>query len=172
MEVEEAELPEAGIPPADHYQQLRDGGDRAGAVMFLAHALPRVEALAWAGHVVEAAAGTRQLSRTDRQALDHSLRWLGDPNDATRRAAFEASKLAGDRSPERMLATGVFFSGGSISEPDLPPIQPEPGLAGRFAGVAITMAAGRAEDRDAFFDQALDLGEKVAAEGVAALEAA
>ena len=172
MGVEDDALPEAGVTPADHYQALRETGDSSGAVAFLGHALPRLEALAWAARVLEEAAAGRELKRADRQALDHSLRWLGDPSEGARRAASDAAELAGERSPERMLALGVFFSGGSISDPDLPPIQPAPELAGRFAAAAIVIAAARVEDRDAFFDHALLLGEKVAADGTRALEVA
>lgn len=170
MGLDEDALPPPGVVPRDHYAAMRDGGDRLGAVSFLGHALPRLEALAWAGRVMEQEAAGRELRHTDRQALDHALRWLDDPNDATRRATMEAAEAAGERSPERMLAMGVFFSGGSISEPDLPAVPPAPELAGRFAAIAVTLAAARAENGDAVLDRALDLGERIAAEGTSALQ--
>lgn len=173
MGVEEDALPAAGVEPEPHYHALRKAGDRAGAATFLGHALPRLEALAWAARVLEDEARTRELKHGDRQALDHALRWLGDPNDASRRAAMAAADEAGERSPERLLATGVFFSGGSISQPDLEPVLPAPELAGRFAAAAVALAAARAEqESDAVFDRALDLGEQVAADGARALETA
>ncbi|WP_299647174.1 hypothetical protein [Sphingomonas bacterium] len=162
-------LPEAGVTPDQHYAALREAGDRPGAVNFLGHALQRLEALAWAARVLEMEGATRELRRPDRQALDHALRWLGDPNDVTRRAAMDAAEAAGEASPERMLGTGVFFSGGSISDPDLPAVLPAPELAGRFAAIAVTLAAARAEDRDAVLDRAMALGERVASEGTGAL---
>lgn len=165
-------LPDAGIVPEDHFKTLRDGQDRAGATMFLGHALPRMEALAWAATILEHEAQSRTLPPPDRQALDHALRWLGDPSDATRRAAMGAADAAGERSPERLLALGVFFSGGSISDPDLPPVPPAPEIAGRFAAGAVTFAAIRSAERDAVFDRALDLGNRIANDGLKALEAA
>ena len=84
----------------------------------------------------------------------------------------DAAEEADEASPERMLATAVFFSGGSISLPDLAPIPPAPELAGKLAAVAITMAATRAKTCDEVLDRALDLGERVAAKGARALEAA
>lgn len=164
--------PEPGVAPDQHHRGLRDRGDRLGAVAFIGHALPRFEALAWATHVLEREAAAHALSRADRQALDHALRWLGEPNDLTRRAALEAAEAAGERAPERMLATGVFFSGGSISDPDLPPVAPAPELAGRFAAIAVTLAAARSRDGHAVLDRALDLAERVASDGLRALEAA
>lgn len=172
MGVEEDALPAAGIVPEAHYRSLLDRNDRSGAVAFLGHALPRLEALHWAARVLEEEASTRGLKRADRQALDVALRWLGDPNDANRRAAMEAADAAGETSPERMLALGVFFSGGTISQPELPPIPPSPEIAGRLAAGAVTMAAYRATDQKAVFDRALDLGDKVAADGLRALEPA
>lgn len=169
MDVDEAELPEEGVAPVAHYQALRAGGDRLTAVSFLGHALPRFEALAWAARVLDEQAAALTLARADRQALEHALRWLGEPNDWTRRAAMDAADAAGERSPERMLATGVFFSGGSISQPDLPPVMPPPELAGRFAAIAVTLAAARVEDGTAVLDRALDLGERVAADGMQVL---
>lgn len=170
MDVEETRLPAEGVAPHAHYQELRAGGDRLTAVSFLGHALPRFEALAWAARVLDEQAAALPLTRADRQALEHSLRWLGEPDDDNRRAAMEAAEAAGENAPERMLATGVFFSGGSISEPDLPPVMPPPELAGRFAAIAVAMAAARSEERDAVLDKALDLGERVAIDGAEALK--
>jgi hypothetical protein len=172
MGIDDDALPEAGIAPEQHYAQTRAAGDRPTAVSFLGHALPRFEALAWAARIVEQEAERATLKRADRQALDHALRWLGEPNDGARHAAKDAADAAGERSPERMLAMAVYFSGGTISQPDLPPVLPPPELAGRFAAMAVTLAAARAEDRNAVFDRALDLGERVAADGARALEAA
>ena len=161
--------PAEGVAPDEHYRGVRDGGDRLTAVSFIGHALPRFEALAWAARVLDEQAAALTLSRADRQALEHALRWLGEPDDANRRAAMAAADAAGEDTPERMLATGVFFSGGSISEPDLPPVMPPPELAGRFAAIAVVMAAARVEERDAVLDRALDLGERIATDGAAAL---
>lgn len=169
MGVDEAEWPASGIAPDEHYRAVRAGGDRLSAVSFIGHALPRFEALTWAARVLDEQAAALTLSRADRQALEHALRWLGEPNDRTRRAAMAAAEAAGERAPERMLATGVFFSGGSISQPDLPPVMPSPELAGRFAAIAVTLAAARAQDGAALLDRALDLGERVAADGAGAL---
>ncbi|WP_425229583.1 DUF6931 family protein [Sphingomonas sp.] len=172
MGADDDALPADGVTPEQHFRAMREQLDRGGAVRFLGHALPRLEALAWAARVLESEAHGRELKRADRQALDFSLRWLGDPSDQCRRAAKDAADAAGDKSPERLLAYGVFFSGGSIAPPDLAPIPPQPQLAGQFAASAIEVAAYRAADASAAFDRALDLGERVAADGLPALETA
>ena len=172
MGLDEDALPAPGVTPEQHYATLREVGEPWVAIDFLGHALPRLEALSWSAKVLEQEAEAQQLKRADRQALDHALRWLGDPSDQNRRASFDAANAAGERSPERMLALGVFFSGGSISEPDLPPVLPKEGIAGRLAAGAITAAAFRNTDHLALFDRALALGEKVAADGLKALHPA
>lgn len=173
MGADDAALPAAGLSPEDHYRALRATEDRTGAALFLGAALPRLEAVAWAGRVLEQEAAAAPLRPADRQALDHSLRWLGDQSDQSRRAARAAGETAGESSAERLLAMSVFFSGGSISEPDLPPIPPAPGITGRCAATAIIVAAGRsAATRNAVMDRALDLGERIAADGTRALEVA
>ena len=168
---DEDELPEAGIEPRAHWQARRQAGALEEAVGFLGHALPRFEALAWAGRILEEEARDRTLRPRDRQALDYALRWVGDPNDDRRRAAMEAADEASERSPERLLAMAVFFSGGSISQPDLPPILPPPEAAGRLAANAIALAAHRSGDAPGVFARALDMGDRVATGGARALEA-
>ena len=165
-----AALPDSGISPQAHFLSLRNSEQRDEAVGFLGLALPRFEAIAWAAHIVEQEAGGHRLSMLDRQALDYSLRWIGDANDDRRRAAFEAAGQAGERAPERLLAMAVFFSGGSISMPDLPPVLPPPEAVGKFTAGAICVAAHRGTEAKAVLDRALDLGEKIAVQGTRALQ--
>lgn len=165
-----AELPADDTPVRAHYQALRDAnaGGRE-ALAFLGHALPRMEAIAWAARLLDDDSRGRALARPDRQALDHVLRWLGEPDDSHRRAAHEAAEQAGERSPERMLAMAVFLSGGSLSLPDLPPVLPPPEAAVRMATGAVTMAAYRSGAPEAYFDRALLLAEAVAEQGLRAI---
>lgn len=169
LRVREEDLPGAEIAPAEHYASMRSSEQRADAVRFLALALPRYESVAWAARLVEAEAERRRLNARDRQALEFALRWVGDPNDARRRAAFEAAEAADERSPERLLALAVFFSGGSISMPELPPVLPPPDSCGSFTGAAVLAAAFRTDAADQVLDRALDMGEAVADKGLDAL---
>lgn len=173
MGVDEDALPGAELPVRQHYDQLRGvaGGGRE-AVSFIGHALPRMEGIAWAARLLDDESRRVDLPRRDRQALDHVLRWLGDPDDSRRRAAREAADTAGDRSPERMLALAVFFSGGSMSQPDLPPVLPPPEASGRMAAGAVTLAAYRSGDAEGFFDHALELAEAIAEQGMRAIQPA
>jgi hypothetical protein len=171
--VDADDAPAEGVSPEEHYRALREAGDFGGAVTFLGVALPRLEALAWAGRVLEDDAAGRELKHADRQALDHALRWLGDPSEHARRASRDAAEAADERSPERLLALGVFFSGGTIADPEFQPVPPAPEVAGKLAAAAIVVAATRdPKTAQASLERALALGERVAADGIGALEAA
>ena len=167
--VADGEMPTEGLTPQAYFAALRNEQRRDEAVAFLGAALPRVEAIAWAGRVLDDEANAARIGGADRQALDHALRWLGDPSDDRRRGAMDASEQAGESAPERLLALAVFMSGGSLSGPDLAPVQPPADAAGRLAAGAVAGAAYRTSAPTAVLDRALDLGEKVAEQGLSAL---
>lgn len=169
MELADVEAPDPGVTPQDYYLKTREREEFETAVLFLGQALPRYEGTAWAAHRLEEMAGSFILERADRQALDHSLRWVGEPCEEHRRAAFTAYEMATRDSPERLLSLAVFMTGGSLAPADLPPVLPEPALSGRLAACALILAAHRSGDPRAALLQSLDLGEKVAARGLEAL---
>ncbi|WP_326523454.1 DUF6931 family protein [Sphingomonas sp.] len=169
MEMDEDALPGEDVAAPAYYAALRDGGEQVSALDFLAHALPRFESVAWAAQTLDTESRTRTLPVRDRLALDTVLRWVGEPVEANRLAAREASEAAGDRSAERLLALAVFFSGGTMSQPDLPPVNPPPHVSARFAAGAIKLAAFRTDDPKKVIDDALVLGEAVAQQGIGAL---
>ena len=155
--------------PEEGYQALRSKGDLNLAVRYLAHALPRFEAAAWAASLLDERSRSTSLDANERQALDRAVRWVEEPTDEFRRATFEAGALAPPDSPERLLASAIFMSGGSISEPDLPAVQPPQQVCGQLAGAAVLVAAYRSKDPAAALIAACELAEKVAAEGSGAL---
>ena len=167
MELGDGVPPPAGVSPRDYWAERRAAGDLEWASAFVAHALPRFEAVAWAARFLDERANG--LPPLDRQALDHALRWLGEPTEAHRIAAGDAGDAAGPRSAERLLAAAAFMSGGSIAPPDLPPVLPAPELCGRLAAAAVAIAAHRDADRAGAFERALDLGDAVANGGAEAV---
>ena len=162
-------MPDPGVTPQDYYRNAREREDLETAVLFLGHALPRYEGAAWAAHRLGEMAASCSLGQADRQALDHSLRWVGEPSEEHRRAAFRAHETATDGGPERLLSLAVFMTGGSLAPADLPPVLPEPALSGRLAACALIVAAHRSGDARTALLRSLELGEKVAARGLDAL---
>lgn len=159
----------AETDPETGYRKLREGGDMPVAVRYLGHALPRFEAVAWAAHLLEDWSRATPPGVAERQALDCAIRWIEEPSEEYRRAAQEAARRADDNSAERLVADAVFMSGGSISQPDLPPVQPPQQACGSFAASAVIVAAYRSADPKAALAAACEAGEKVAAQGVQGL---
>ena len=163
--------PSAGVGVEDHYRQLRAARRSTEAIDFLGHALPRVEAVAWAGHLLDEESRRVELCAPARRALDTALRWLGDPGEAHRRAARTAADALRKPVPERYLALAVFYSGGSIAQLGQPATLPPPNACARFATGAIEQAAYRSADPTAFLVRAFAFGEAVAERGRDALQA-
>lgn len=166
------DLPEAGYGAADHYRALRAAGRHEDALLFIGHALPRLDVVSWAAQLLDDESRRRPLDMADRQALDRTLRWLGEPDDGARRAAYDAALESDERAPERLLGFAVFFSGGSVSLVDLPPVLPPPEACARCATGAVLLAAQRSGDVPAFLEHALALAEAVATNGPEALQPA
>jgi len=164
--------PERGTLPQEHFRRLLDAGLLFEAIAFMSLAMPRFEAVAWAAGVLERHASTVPLDRWDRRALDTALRWVDEPTEAHRRAAETAAETAGQMAPERLLALSVFFSGGSISEPELDLVAPAAELAGRLASGAVLGSCHRLENPQGAIRKALELGEAVLVHGKKALRTA
>lgn len=171
MNLDSSAFEDAGMDPETGYRTLRERGDMALAVRYLGQALPRLEAVAWAADLLEIWSRATPPGIAERQALDCAIRWVEEPSEEYRRAAQEAARRADDNSAERLLADAVFMSGGSISQPDLPPVQPPQQACGGLAASAVIIAAYRTADPNSALAQACDAGEKVAALGVKGLAA-
>jgi hypothetical protein len=108
------------------------------ALGFLAHALPKREAVWWACQCVrEAGVDSGEAAKA---ALLAAARWAADPSESNRRAANEAAEQA-ESTPESFVALAAFFSGGSIAPPEAPEVKPANELTPRIITGAILMTA-------------------------------
>ena len=110
------------------------------AIQFLAHALPRAEAVWWACLSARSAAGPSPVPAA-KGALEAAEKWLGDPSEANRNAAFPAAQAAGLSTPAGSAALAAFISGGSIGPPHVPPVPPGEHMTGQLAGASVLLAA-------------------------------
>ena len=151
-------VPEAarGVSPETWFAQLRQAGEVVDAVNFIAHAMPRYECVEWA---VRALIETG-IARTD-PAMVAALRWIDNPSDGLRRAAAELGESLDDETAQSLICQTIFLSGGSISEEDLPPIQPPPDTCAKLAAAAVLTAAYASEEPEKAITTGLSLGETV-----------
>ncbi|HEY4031379.1 MAG TPA: hypothetical protein VGM25_13600 [Caulobacteraceae bacterium] len=163
-----ADLPKAdGVLPAAYFEQLRGAGRLADATQFLGHALPRLEAVAWAARTVrDLPPADGKADRADELALRATLFWIGDPTENRRYAAYNAAMACRVGSAERLAALAAFFSGGSIAPAELAPVHAPKEASNRFAAGAVMLAAGRTADMTGALAKALDAGVIIANRGL------
>jgi hypothetical protein len=135
----------------------------ADAIHFLAHAIPKREAVWW-GCLCIKLAGGENLSPKELAALTAAVRWALRPEEEYRAAAKEPAKAAGLGVPAGNLALAVQFSGGSLTPPGLPEVPPKPTLTAQSVAGAIKLAAVTAppEKIELMFRQFLALGIGIA----------
>ncbi len=149
----------AALAPSEYCQTLIESGEINAATEFLAHALPRYEAVIWAAQVL------RRITPGQDNMLTAVLRWIDDPNDVDRRSVYEQAKLLRIGSARALLGMAVFYSGGSMSEPDLHAVLPPPDACNKCAYGAVMAAAYATKDANTILHDALQLGESIASGG-------
>jgi Family of unknown function (DUF6931) len=129
-----------GLTPRQYLDVLLEKQCYIDAVRFLAHALPKREAVWWACLCARSAAGTLG---TDPQtaALQTAERWVTDPSEANRRAAQDAAETAGMGTPAGCAAMAAFWSGGSMAPPNVPVVPPGETLTAHGVAGAVLLAA-------------------------------
>ena len=100
------------LPPHEAFARLR-ARDPVQATRFIAHCLPRLEAVRWLGQCLTSMAPTSHARRlAARKAVN---RWLAEASDSNRRLAFQAGEAAGFGTAEGSACLAVFLSGGSMA---------------------------------------------------------
>jgi hypothetical protein len=110
------------------------------AVRFLAHLLPKREAVWWACLCAREGCGA-DLPPSAEKALLAAERWVAEPIEENRRAAMAAAETATLGTPAGCAALAAFLSGGSLGPPNVQAIPPGEGLTARAVAGAILLAA-------------------------------
>jgi hypothetical protein len=133
-------LAEAPAAPAWLAALLRAGCQR-DAVTFLAHALPRAQAVRWACDCVEAGGGGAD-SQAARGALAAARAWARAPGDGgDREAAAAAEACAEGEGAARFAAFGAAWSGVSLAPEGQPVVAPAASLGAAAVAAAVLLAA-------------------------------
>jgi hypothetical protein len=126
---------------------LLDLGRPAEALRVTACGLPPREGIWWAWvaarHGTQAAAARRAKAAPAAHfaALAATERWVLQPSDAHRRAAWDAAQAAGLDSTAGCVAGAVFFTGGSVTPPHGLDVPPPPGVHVTLAATGVLLAA-------------------------------
>ena len=152
-------------PPA-FVSALLEVEEYGGAVAFLAHALPRREAIWWAWTCARRTAPAERAPEVQ-AALDATERWLSQPSEGNRRPALEIARAADLGTPAGCAALAVFFTGGSIAPPENPEVPPPEFAAARAVTGSIMLSAVAEPPQEAparfrqFVGQGLEVARRI-----------
>jgi hypothetical protein len=138
------------------------------AVRFVAHALPKREAVWWALLCAREAAGDAP-SADVRAALDATDVWVRHPADEQRRAAMAAAQKATFQTAAGCAGLAAFLSGGSLSVPGQPEVPPGPFLTAKAVTGGVSIASIGVDPKTAperfrrYVEQGLHIGDQAGA---------
>jgi hypothetical protein len=129
-----------GLTPRQFLDVLVEKQQFPDAVRFLAHALPKREAVWWACLCARQAHGPNPPAPLG-PALQAAEKWTSDPSEDNRRAAQTAAQAGAMGSPAGCAALAAFFSGGSLAPPNVAAVPPGETLTAQMAAGAVLLAA-------------------------------
>jgi len=152
------------VQPPDYISLLIENNLFADAVRFLAHALPKREGVWWGWICAKKSSGDAPPPPI-KASLEATEKWIAQPTDQHRRAAYAAAEAAPFSSAAGCAGLAAFFSGDSLAPPDLPPVPPGEFLFAKAVSGAVIFAAVSKEPENApdKFKQLLAQGMDVSA---------
>ena len=154
------------IVPQDYVALLMSKKLYADAVRFVAHALPKREAVWWGWISAKKAAGADPPPKI-KASLEATEKWIAQPDDESGRAAMAAAKEAQTTTAAGCAGMAAFFSGSSLGPSHIPPIPPGEFLTAKaVSGAVIYAAVGKdpvnAPDRfQSFVNQGVEVAVKI-----------
>ena len=103
-------------------QALLDAGQVQDALKLLARLLPKRYAVAWLCQC----ARNQSLDPEDKAGASLAEKWVREPNESNRRAAFEFANAGGYKSTGAWLAAAAGWSGGSLAPASQETVVPPP----------------------------------------------
>ncbi len=159
-------LMEPQMHPLDYVALLMEKKLYPDAVRFLAHALPKREAVWWAWMCARRVVGENPPPKI-KAALAATEKWIAQPNDENRRAAMDAAEKADIGTPAGCAGLGAFFSGDSLAPAGQPPVPPGEYLTAKAVSGAVLFAALGGEPEEApekfqsFVAQAVEVSKRI-----------
>jgi hypothetical protein len=128
------------LSPLDFVALLMGQALYPDAVRFIAHALPKREAVWWGWVCARRSAGENPQPKI-KAALDATEKWIAQPSEDNRRSAMAAAQKAELGTAAGCAGLAAFFSGGSLAPPDAPLVPPGEFLAAKAVSGAVIFAA-------------------------------
>lgn len=138
------------MTPSLFIAALTEKAHFSDAIKFIAHALPRPEAVFWAYSCAKEVAGDKPADSIAK-ALSAVHKWLLDPSEDNRRATQPAYEAADLGTPAGCAAAAAFWSGGSMAPKEAPVVPPPDNLSGHGVASAL-MLAGVVKEPEKFKD--------------------
>jgi hypothetical protein len=154
------------IAPQDYVALLMSKKLYADAVRFLAHALPKREAVWWGWISAKKTAGADPPPKI-KASLEATEKWIAQPDDEGGRAAMAAAKEAQTSTAAGCAGMAAFFSGSSLAPPHVPPVPPGEFLTAKAVSGAVIYAAIGKDPKTAperfqsFVQQGLEVTAKI-----------
>jgi hypothetical protein len=126
--------------PLDFVALLMEKTLYPDAVRFIAHALPKREAVWWGWVCARRASGDNPQPKI-KAALEATEKWIAQPSEDNRRSAMAAAQKAELGTAAGCAGLAAFFSGGSLAPPDAPVVPPGEFLSAKAVSGAVIFAA-------------------------------
>lgn len=151
------------LSPKDYLNTLLEKEYFADSIIFLAHALPKREAIWWAC-LCSKAVTNKKTKADDLASLTMAEKWVYEPDEKKRRMCGTLAEKGEYRSAQNWAAAAVFWSGGSITKEDEPAMEPAAYLYAHAVSGAILNAVGAsvADDIDMQFQEFIKQGLNIA----------
>jgi len=155
-----------GLGPRQYLNLLIEKHHFPDAVRFLAHALPKREAVWWGWVCARRSAG-QEAPEKIKLSLAATERWIAQPTEEHRRSAMEAAQTADLSTAAGCAGLAAFFSGGSLAPPSAPVVPPGEYLTAKAVSGAVIFAAvavepeKSAEKFHAFLSQGLEVVTRI-----------
>jgi hypothetical protein len=166
LEPEAQALQRPAFGPREYLAALVEEEHMADAVKFLAHLLPRREAVWWAWMCAKKGLGKAPL-KEEHSALSATERWIAEPTDEYRRAALDAANAATLESPAGCAALAAFLTGGSLAPPGMAEVPPPRYAAAKAVFGSLVFSAVVVEPEKApekfrkFLNYGLELADRI-----------
>lgn len=163
LEKEAEALVDPAFTPQQYLQALVADKQYYSAVVFLAHALPKRESVWWSC-VCSKMTITDKTSKDNLDALKVAEQWVYNPTEENRRLAEKLAEKTEYTTPSSWTAMAAFWSGGSITAIDEPPVPPSQYLYANAVAGAVNLSAtfDKNQDTEKLYTQFIKQGIDIA----------